>query len=145
MQQEWVDARFLASSKVGTPDPRQESPPVGQRLIVAWDFPKSVFQEDLKLVTTVRLWNNTREVFEEKITRNRDVTAFFFSDKQEGQDLRILTYRVQIFNAEGKEVRLWEHHLWTELIEVGDSTSSAQRRSFSVSSQPMHESVIETP
>ena len=145
MQQEWVDARFLASSKVGTPDPRQSNPPVGQRLIVAWDFPKSIFEEDLKAVTSVRLWNNTQEVFEEKIVRKRDVIAYFFSDKQEEQDLRILTYRVQIFNAKGEEVRLWEHHLWTELTEVGDSTPSAQRRSASVSSQPMHESVIETP
>ena len=144
MQQEWVDARFLASSEVGTPDPRQADPPKGQRLIVAWDFPKSVFEENLKVITTVRLWDNTSEVFKDVISRKRDVTAYYFSCK-EGEDKRILTYKVQVFNAAGEQVRLWEHHLWTELIEIGESSSSAQNTSSSVSFQPIQESVTETP
>lgn len=144
MQQEWVDARFLASSKVGTPDPRQEDPPIGQRLIVAWDFPKSIYEKELKVRTTVRLWDNTEEVFEEGISRKRDAIAYFFSTK-EGEEKRILTYKVQVFTASGEQVRKWEHHLWAELIVVGMSNSSAQRTSSSVSSQPIQESVTDTP
>ena len=144
MQQECVDAHFLASSKVGTPDPRQGDPPNGQRLIVAWDFPKSVFEENLKVITTVRLWDSTQEVFEDEICRKRDVIAYPLSWK-EGEEKRILTYKVQVFNAAGKQVRIWEHHLWTELIEIGQSNSSAHNTSSSVSLQPIQESVTETP
>lgn len=147
MQQEWVDANFLASSKVNTPDPRQEHPPLGQRLIIAWDFPKSVFEKELTMVATVRLWDNTQQVFRQPMIRKRDITALFFANKQAGIDRRILTYKVQIFAANGKEVEKWDHQLWTELIEVGsdDNISSAQRIRDSVSSHPMQASVIETP
>lgn len=76
--------------------------------------------------------------------RKRDVTALFFKEESKGSDHRILTYRVQVFNQSGQEVGKWEHHFWTELIDI-DKTSSAQRMSDSVSSQPIQESVIETP
>lgn len=144
MQQEWVDANFLASSKVHTPDPRMEHPPKGQRLIIAWDFPKSLFQEDLTMVATVRLWDNTQTVIRKQVERKRDATALFFANDQEGIDRRILTYLVQMVNREGQVVEKWEHHFWTELIDI-DNCSSAQRMSSSVSSQPMQESVIDTP
>ena len=146
VQQEWVDANFLASSKVQTPDPRQEHPPKGQRLIIAWDFPKSLFQENLTMVATVRLWDNTQTVYRQVLERKRDIKALFFANDDAGIDRRILTYRVQIFNARGCEVGKWEHHFWTELIAIGEeSSSSASRMSDSVSSHPMQESVIETP
>ncbi len=145
MQQEWVDANFLASSKVHTPDPRQEHPPKGERLIIAWDFPKSMFQKELTMVATVRLWDNTEQVSSRLIDRKRDVIALFFPS--DGRDRKILTYRVQIFAKDGQEVETWEHHFWTKLIDVGreESFSSAQRMRDSVSSHPMQASVMDTP
>jgi len=119
VQQEWVDANFLASSKVHTPDPRQQDPPVGQRLLIAWDFPKSIFEKTLTLALTVRLWDNTQEVLTQPIERKRDAKAFFFSNATPGSDRRILTYRVQIFAGDGELVDTWEHHFWTELIDIG--------------------------
>lgn len=118
MQQEWVDANFLASSKIGTPDPRQKNPPFGQRLIIAWDFPRSAMQKKLTLVATVRLWDNTQEVRTLPIERKRDAAAFFFSNQEPDKDRRILTYRVQVFSEEGEEVQKWEHPFWTELIDI---------------------------
>ncbi len=114
-----MDAQFLASSKIGTPDPRQEHPPIGQRLIVAWDFPKSLFSRHLSLVTTVRFWDNTEEVLRVPMERKRDVTAFFFSNCDKTIDRRILTYRVEVFALDGTLVKTWEHHFWTRLIDVG--------------------------
>ena len=115
--------------------------------MIAWDFPKSLFQKDLTLVATVRLWDNTQRVLVYPIERKRDSTAFFFSNDQPGIDRRILTYRVQIFSENGDLVEKWEHHFWTELIDIDrkDNFSSAQRMSDSVSSQPRQESVIDTP
>lgn len=128
VQQEWVDGSFLASSKVCSPDPRQSHPPIGQRLIIGWDFPKSLFQEGLTLVATVRLWDNSQQEFRKAITRKREVIEYFFQNDQEGIDLRILTYKIQILGPDGKEVRVWEHHLWTELIDL-DKRSSADKTS----------------
>ena len=96
------------------------------------------------MVATVRLWDQTEEVFRIPIERKRDVTALFFQNNKRSQDRTILTYRVQIFAESGEVVEVWEHHFWTELIDL-DKTSSAQRMRDSVSSHPMQESVIETP
>lgn len=112
VQQEWVDANFLASTKVETPDPRQKDPPRGPRLVVAWDFPKSLFQAPMTLVTTVRFWDQKEEVIQYPMDRRRDITSFFFENR------RILTYRVDVLNAQGATVSTWEHHFWTKKIVV---------------------------
>ena len=101
-----------------TPDPRQADPPQGQRLLVSWDFPRSVFKDHLTLVATVRFWNNTQTVLTHPIERKRDYTAFYFPNKDPDIDRRILTYRVQVFTGDGRLLETWEHHFWTELIDV---------------------------
>ena len=133
VQQEWVDRNFLASSRVGTPDPRQECPPIGQRLLIAWRFPPYMFDEGLTLVLTVRFWDNTEEVQYLPILHSRSYAAFPFYDGK-----KILTYRLQVINRNEEVVETWEHHFWTTLIDV-------DRNSASVSSQPKQGSVIETP
>ncbi|HSX26496.1 MAG TPA: hypothetical protein VLE89_05765 [Chlamydiales bacterium] len=136
VQQEWVDREWLASSHVKTPDPRQGCPPEGQRLLISWDFPRSIFRTDLTLIATVRFWDNTQKEFVHPMDRRRDFTTYFFPVAN--PDQRILTYRIQIVNGEGTLIETWNHHFWTELIDVDRSKSS-------VSSQPMQGSVIETP
>ncbi len=119
VQQEWVDGAWLASSHVLTPDPRQEDPPAGQRLLMAWDFPKSLFREGLHLEVTVRLWDNTQTVQIVPIERKRSFATLFFPHNDPETDQRILTYRVEVINQEGKVLETWKHQFWTELIEIG--------------------------
>ena len=132
VQQEWVDRNFLASSHVNTPDPRQECPPMGQRLLIAWRFPRNLVDRHLKMIFTVRLWDNEEEVFTHPIEKSRGYAAFNFFDE------RILTYRIQVVDSENEIVEIWEHHFWTKLIDIN-------RSRVSVSSQPMQGSVIDTP
>lgn len=147
VQQEWIDRNFLASSHIRTPDPRQEHPPVGQRLLVSWDFPRSVFEKHLQLSLTVRFWDDTQETILQPITRKRDFAVFFFPQDSEDPDRRILTYQVLAISEKGEIVGSWDHQFWTKLIEVGakDSFSSAQRSNSSVSSQDKQGSVIDMP
>jgi hypothetical protein len=137
VQQEWVDANFLASSHVGSPDPRKAEPPEGQRLLIAWDFPRSVFQRSLTLTADVRFWDDTQKSISFPLTKKRGYHACFFPKE------KILTYRVRVFERDGRLIETWQHHFWTELIEVG--SKEASRSSSSVSSQPMQESVKDTP
>jgi len=142
VQQEWVDRNFLASTHVGTPDPRQENPPEGQRLLIAWDFPRSIFEKQLHLVITVRLWDNTQKVVVHPMERKRDFTALFFPNKA-SNERSILTYRVQVFDKEDQLIETWNHHFWTELIDI--NCSAAQFSKDSVSSHPKQGSVMDTP
>ncbi|HSX10529.1 MAG TPA: hypothetical protein VLF94_02280 [Chlamydiales bacterium] len=132
VQQEWVDRNFLASSHVGTPDRRQEHPPEGQRLLISWKFPSNLIHEQLTMATTVRFWDNTEEVFYLPIKRSWGYEAYLFTQ------CKILTYRIQVINACNEVVDTWEHHFWTELIDI-------DRSSDDVCSQSKQGSVIETP
>jgi hypothetical protein len=119
VQHETIDRNFLASSHIRTPDPRQEHPPEGQRLLVSWDFPRSIFEKKLKLQLTVRFWDDTQETLAQPIERRRDFAVFFFPNSVDGHDKRILTYRVEAVSQSGERVGLWEHPFWTQLIDVG--------------------------
>lgn len=130
VQQEWVDRNFLASSKVHTPDPRQDKPFDGQRLLVAWRFPSNLVNYGLSLFLTVRFWDNVEEEICYPIRKGYGTKAFCFLGR------RILTYKIDVVNSEGDVIEVWEHQFWTKLID---------RSSASVSSQPKQGSVIETP
>jgi hypothetical protein len=137
VQQEWVDEKYLASTRVHTPDPRQANPPKGQKLLVKWDFPKSQFDLRLTLLITVRFWDHSEQVFIRPVERRRDFIDLHFND------LQILTYKVEVFTQSKELLEVWKHHFWTELIDV--RADSPRKRSSSVSSQPRQGSVIETP
>ncbi len=117
MQQESLDIHFLASSKIGTPDPRQENPPRGQRLLIRWNFPTYLLDRELTLYVTVRFWNNSEEVQEVAVHTKRSNTALAFPLKT-GRG-HILTYQVVAKDGEGNVVSTWNHPLWTELIQIG--------------------------
>jgi hypothetical protein len=136
VQEEWVDAEFLASEHINTPDPRRADPPIGHRLLVGWDVPRSLFLLHPTLQVEVWLWDNTVQTLSSPLERRRGSEAFFFPNE------KILTYRVQILNNDGTVESLWEHHLWTQLIELDTDRLSSKD---SVASQPRQASVTETP
>lgn len=141
--QEQIDRNFLASSHVLTPDPRQEHPPQGERLLVSWDFPGSIFKKQLELQLIVLFWDETQQVIRQPIERKRDFTTFFFPKEK-----RILTYLVQAVSKEGNIEGKWEHQFWTKLIEIGEAGDRfvpASSSSAAVSSQDKQGSVIESP
>jgi hypothetical protein len=127
--QEWVDGDMLASAKVGTPDPRSEDPPVGQKLLIAWSFPTGMFDQGLTMRVDMRLWSNEEQTILIPVERLKGTTSLFFPCPDQ-----ILTYRIQVVAADGSVVENWEHQFWTPLV-----TSS------SVSSKPKQGSVIDTP
>lgn len=114
VQQEWVDANFLASSRINTPDPRKAKPPCGQRLLIRWIFPTRLFTQNLFFHIRVRFWDGREQVIDQAIPKRLGDTAFFFTSS-------ILTYRVEVLNGEGELVDTWEHHFWTEWIDMDHS------------------------
>jgi hypothetical protein len=132
VQIEKIDRDFLASTHIGTPDPRQLNPPEGKRLLVAWRFPSNLVDQGIWLELTVRFWDQSQEHICRKIEKGHDYASFNFFDK------RLLTYKIEVVNEKRECIDVWEHQFWTDLIDVDKSN-------VSVSSQPMQGSVIETP
>lgn len=115
---EKMDSSFLASTHVGTPDPRLKHPPEGQRICISWDFPLSIYRENLTMISTIRFWDNKQDVLVYKIPRKRGYISYKFQDDSLNKNKRILTYKIEIFNEDGDLVDQWKHQFWKELIKI---------------------------
>lgn len=146
VQQEKIDVSYLASSYVNTPDPRAHRPFKGERLLVAWDFPLTIFRQKLSLFVTVRFFDQRQKVFFLPLKGKRGVESFYFPNLNNEKKYQILTYKVSVLNATGEEVSVWKHHFWTNLIDIDQEDSfSSQNSNSSVDSISKQESVIEQP
>lgn len=76
VNQQWVDASYLASTHVSTPDPRQANPPLGQMLIVDWRLPKEVFSRHPEVVLDLILWDYTTRQIKIPIHHRLDFATF---------------------------------------------------------------------
>ena len=118
VQHEKMDRDYLASSHTHTPDYRQKHPPHGQTLSIAWDFPLSLFRENLNMVLTVRFWDNTQDIFGHKMEFKRGYKTYRFQDDSDDKSKKILTYKIDVYNEDGSLVDQWKHQFWKELIEI---------------------------
>jgi hypothetical protein len=120
--QEWVDVRYLASTNVSTPDPRQEHPPIGQMLILDWRVPSDIFKKKPEVVLDLVLWDYTAREIRIPIKRRMDFTTYRLFDEDYEKSGGILTYKAKIVTEDGEVFREWKHQLWVNLITVKDDT-----------------------
>lgn len=124
VNQEWVDARYLASTNVSTPDPRQSHPPIGQMLIVDWRVPADVLKKNPQVVLDLILWDYTTREIKIPIKRRMDFETYRLFNEEYEKSGGILTYRAKIVTEDGDVFREWRHQLWVNLITVKDEAPS---------------------
>jgi hypothetical protein len=129
VRREWVDGSYLASTHVGTPDPRQAHPPFGQQLVVYWWVPQSILNRDPKLVFQVIYWNFTQATFSFPIKSLTGYEALALLDDDYREKQGFLTYRIQIVTSDGDVFKDWKHQLWVNLIEMEEKKSEIPKQS----------------
>lgn len=120
VQTDYITVRDLASYFVNTPDPRQNCPSVGQRLIVSWSLPKYFLcYENLRLEITIRFKNHEEVLEVIHLSKNRGTYVFTLLNEDYFSKEGILTYKVDLL---GKDLVLeeWRHQIWTDLILLQD-------------------------
>ncbi len=118
VSQQWVDAEYLASTAVSTPDPRQNHPPVGQMLILNWRLPSEVFKKKPEIVLDLILWNYTTKQIKIPIENKMDFATYRLFNEDYESSGGILTYRAKMVTQDGQVFREWKHQLWVNLITV---------------------------
>jgi len=116
--QEWVDVRYLASTHMKTPDPRQEHPPIGQMLILDWRVPKEVLKKKPEVVLDLILWDYSTRQIRIPVTRRMNFATYRLFDEEYEKTGGILTYKAEILTEDGAVFREWKHQLWVNLITV---------------------------
>jgi hypothetical protein len=122
--QEWVDVRYLASTNVSTPDPRQAHPPVGQQLLLDWRIPADIYAKHPEVVLDLILWDYTARQVRYPIKRRMDFATYRLFNEDYEKTGGILTYQAKIVTEDGKVFREWKHQLWVNLITVKDESAA---------------------
>lgn len=115
-----VNARSLASSHVGSPDPRQINPPTGQQLVIDWVIPSDILREEPKVVLTLVFKNHTEETRHYPIYYRSGYVVYNLVGEEYDTTGGLLTYRAEIVTGNGDVYRDWKHQLWVNLIQMQD-------------------------
>lgn len=140
-----VDASYLASLSIGSPDPRMAHPPFGQKLIISWDLPPELLQENPRVVLDILYKNHTEKQVVYPVSCRRGYEIFDLLNQTFVETEGFLCYKAELLIGEGIIYREWKHQLWVKLITLDDKVSEAEESKASDSSQPKQGSVMETP
>lgn len=143
-----VTPAYLASTHVGSPDPRQADPPNGQMVIMEWWVPMELIPQNPVIRLDMVFWDFTKRRIEFPIDRRVGYETYFVLGDDFLCTKGILTYKVEIVTEDGEVFRDWKHQLWVELIQIDEETKEeeeAASNSSSVSEKSMQGSVIEIP
>lgn len=117
----FLDLDSLASSVVGTPDPRKRSPRVGQELYISWRLPDEFFsEEDLQLLLTLRFGNREEISLPIAVSHFTGTYIYSLTGEEYWSSRGLLTYKVELFSGTSLLER-WKHQIWSELIYFEES------------------------
>lgn len=110
-----IDVNYLASTHVGSPDPRQQDPPYGQKVVMQWVIPPRLLKQKPELIFTVIYRNHTEETRVYPIEDRTGSQIFSLLNEAYQEKKGVLTYRAEIRTAQGI-YREWKHQLWVPLM-----------------------------
>lgn len=116
VQSEYIDRESLASAHVGTPDPRLNDPPFGQRLIISWSLPREYGRyRELHLDLTLRFRNSEEKSQRIAIHQRQGTTVYEVLDEFYCETKGIQTYKIDLI-GDGERLDEWRHQLWADMI-----------------------------
>jgi hypothetical protein len=116
----YLGRNTLASTVVGTPDPRQRCPTTGQELYVTWRLPEEFASYDnLYLLMTLRYGNREENCVRIPVNRFRGCYVYCLCDNEYWDVCGILTYKVDLYSGECL-LDTWHHQVWSELINFDE-------------------------
>ncbi len=113
-----IDERYLSSTYIGTPDPRKEHPPTGQKLIIDWSIPSDILAQNPCLALHLIYWDYTEETLYYPVYYQRGYQVYSLLDCDYEKKQGIITYKAEIFTDQGDVYREWKHQLWVPLIHL---------------------------
>lgn len=114
-----VDPNYLASSHVGSPDPRMT--PHGQKIVLQWAVPPDLLEQEPQIVFHVIYRNHTEKTFVYPIESRMGYEVYSLVNHEYDETGGILTYSAEIMTPDHHVYREWKHQLWANLITLDES------------------------
>lgn len=118
LKKEYVNQSTLASTYVGSPDPMQKNPPLGEELVIEWWLPPGSLDEELTLMLKIIYRNYTEQTLIYPVLQRRGEITFPLLNDGFIETGGFLSYKVEIRTSHGEVMKEWEHRLWTNLITI---------------------------
>lgn len=124
IQTDFLNHESLASYYVGTPDPMQNRPFIGERLIIRWSLPQD-YQAftDLELKLTVRFGDRTEAIQRYTLRTLCGLQVYELCGDDYIAKKGIFTYKAEIIGDQ-TILDTWRQHMWVELITIDNKEIS---------------------
>lgn len=140
LYQENIDENSLASSVVGTPDPRRKDPPKGQKVILEWQVPKELLEEKPSLHFDVIYKDYSEAHFVYPVPHKAGYVVYSLIGEEYKKTRGLLAYRADIQTEDGKVFRSWTHQLWVNVIRLDQESGEEEEEEVSsVEAPPLTE------
>ncbi len=120
IKKEPIDRQYLASSFVGSPDPLQQNPPLGQILFVEWAISSEDLAKKPHLALELIYGNWTGETILFDIDKRRGIAEYNLKGKPYKDKEGFFSYRALIKTPQGEVLEQWSEQMWTPLIQVDE-------------------------
>jgi hypothetical protein len=116
---DYITPSYLASSYVDAPDPRKCCEFCGQRLVIRWRLSKGELYGCESAYIRLLLRFGCAEVEEVCIPMGKrfGTYVYWLMNEDYREKDGILTYKVEMV-VDDEVVDVWEHQVWTELIDI---------------------------
>ena len=127
-----IDKNSLASTYVGSPDPRQKNPPQGQRLILEWQIPKDLLTQKPTLHLEVLYQDYSEAKFTYPISHKRGYQVYTLQGEEYLEKKGLLSYKAEIITEDGTIFRKWRHQMWVQVIHLEEPPEIIPQKPSSV-------------
>ncbi|MEZ5315668.1 MAG: hypothetical protein R3E91_05640 [Chlamydiales bacterium] len=105
---------YLASQHILTPDPYDHCF-FGQQIVIRWNIKKE--DPPLRLLLHVRYGTREYTTFSYSLTKSSGYQIYRLINEAYWDHEGIISYKAEMYK-EDRKIADWEHHLWTEIIEI---------------------------
>ncbi len=113
-----INAGYLASTSVNTPDPRRCDPPLGEMLVIEWLVSMEIMEKNPQIRLYAISWDNEERVYTWPIKKRKGYRTFSVLNDDFIRTGGLLTYRAEIITEDGEVFREWKHQMWVNLIKA---------------------------
>ena len=118
VKKEWIDKHSLASVYVGSPDPRKENPPIGEKLLIKWNISEKEMRENPTLVVKILYKDLSQDILLHPVSKRCGFFTHSLSGKKYREKEGYLTYKAEIQGEGGVVFKEWKQHLWIERLTI---------------------------
>ncbi|MBP9841432.1 MAG: hypothetical protein KBC64_03285 [Simkaniaceae bacterium] len=116
MHKENLNLESLASTFVGSPDPRRDPPPQGEKLFIEWNIPRDTLEKKVLLFVHLLYKDYTQEVKTFPLEYRHGAVNMTLEGQEYLEKKGFLSYKAELIDLDDQLLYECQHQLWVPLL-----------------------------